>query len=59
MAAHQCIKCNQPEMTWAIDEEKSKFTYWHCGACKEIVAWEDESKERNCTFCNHEVAKIH
>ncbi len=46
-------------MTWAIDEEFSEFTYWFCSECGgEIVAWEDESKERDCPSCGKEKGQM-
>jgi len=45
------VKCGKNAMTWAVDEELSKFTYWFCTECDETVAWEDESKERDCRNC--------
>ena len=45
-------------MTWAIDEEISQFTYWFCAACPDVVAWEDESQERDCSECGSERSQM-
>lgn len=45
-------------MTWAIDDELSPYTYWYCSSCKDVVAWEDESKERDCVECGSEKGQI-
>lgn len=54
MALQYCVKCGELEMTWAIDEEVSEFTFWFCTHCNEVVAWEDERRERGCTDCKSE-----
>lgn len=45
-------------MTWGIDEEVSQFTFWFCTYCQDVVAWEDESKGRDCTECDCEKGQI-
>lgn len=58
MALQFCVKCGKKEMTWAIDEDISPYTYWHCSHCEEIVAWEDEAKCCDCQNCNSEKSLI-
>lgn len=59
MATQPCVKCGANSMTWATDEELSPFTYWFCLECDETVAWEDESKERDCPECGRKGGSLY
>lgn len=50
MAEQICPKCKNETVTWAIDEEESRFTRWHCRSC-DFWAEEDESREYDCARC--------
>jgi len=51
MATQICPNCKKDSFTWSIDEEISELTIWGCYEC-EYQAFENESKERNCTKCS-------
>lgn len=58
MLLQNCIKFGKTSMTWAVDDELSPHTYWYCSECKDVVAWEDETKQRDCIECSSENGQI-
>lgn len=51
MATHICPECNKNSFTWSTDEEETFLTRWGCSNCS-CMAYEDESKERECQACH-------